>query len=104
MTTSKSPTPTLREAESEFDAAVGDLLRCGNPAPQMGGLPPGLQKHLNAVNAAARAWVAAARTSALEEAAQIAEYYENDHEAGEIAADEGICSARIRALKEQGNE
>jgi hypothetical protein len=94
------PTPTLREAESEFKAV---LFRSGC-------------EQMDKVHAAARAWVAAAMASALEEAANLIGHdktgmwywpkgnkpLRRDEDAWNQAITQ--ATARIRALKEQGNE
>jgi hypothetical protein len=124
MTTSKPPTPTLREAESEFEKALEGLQKLFRTFRIVGKVP----ETLNAIDAAAKRWVAAARASALdgamrycdrrtEQATRISNELINDYalesrenclaEANRnltLASAYKECANAIRALKEQGDE
>jgi len=101
---SKPPTPTLREAESEFERAMHNFegaVRVHQSAPQDSCIVEDcklLEASRTTLVVAAQKWVAAARASALEEAAKVTEPW--PHELPLLVHTLTKRAAAIRALKE----
>lgn len=95
------PTPTLREAEEAFERALDALMPIYK---RLTGEPESIMTlPKERVRAAARVWIAAARASALEEAAKVVET--GPAHAGQYTSTyhlglEAELAKKVRALKE----